>query len=283
MGNRNTQEKSRRHATRELLERTSEQTAAISRNLAQKAIDSLESTSRGIKRYTPGNFAELTYRWVPFADPATFAQLIKRQMDYYTTITTGRDITPFERIAQSEITLTLMDGTETTVRAPQQHEREQLAALYSEGLTAEDIESRFFMDISADRAGKEGVGCSSLDLPDTAADLVAVTDNGTLIAHSGYATEGPDASLHISVHKDWRMRTENGERLSTIMFSRTVATALLDERVRRVSAETLHTNDKMNRLVATTMNPQGATQHDGDGFYTTTITKLLDEDSSTRI
>lgn len=276
MGNKHRSKREIPRTSRELLQLTNEKTAALSRSLAQKAIDSLEFTSDAIKRYTPGSLIELTYSRIPFADPATFARLIKRQIDYYTTITEGREITPFERIADSEITLTLVNGMDVSVRPPKQDELESLRSLYTEGLTAEDREARFFREVSAERAAIEGTGCSSLVMPEDAIDLVAVTSGGDIIAHSGYAAEDSDASVHISVHKDWRMRIDNGERLSTVMFSRTLAMALLDPRVNRISAETLRSNDKINRLVTDTMHPKGAKRHEGDGFDTTTITKMLD-------
>jgi hypothetical protein len=241
------------------------------------AVKTLEGTSRIIRKITPGKLAELTLETLPLVDPATFAKLIKRQMKYYSIAPPGETSkSAFERITTAVVEVEMETGDRLTIRRPVLRDLENMGTLYSKGLTAENIESRFFTPLSPARAAQYGIGASSLDLPDSAVDYVAVTDNGNVIGHSGYAMEATDASLHIVIDKEWRHKTASGERLSALMFSRAIATATLDPRVWHINAETLTTNDGVNRLVDTTMNPHGATRRDEGEYFVTRIQKLVE-------
>ena len=243
--------------------------------MGEMAVRTLNDTSRIIRKITPRNLAELTFETLPLVDPATFAKLIKRQMKYYSIAPPGETSkSAFERITSAVVEAEMESGDRLTIRRPVLRDMESLGLLYSQGLTEDNITSRFFTPLTPARAAIYGVGASSLELPDSAADFVAVADNGKVVGHSGYAIEETDASLHIVIDKEWRHKTASGERLSALMFSRAIATATFDPRVLHINAETLTTNDGVNRLVDATMNPRGAKRRDEGDYFLTQIQKL---------
>lgn len=243
--------------------------------MGEVAVGTLEGTSRIIRKITPGRLTEITFETLPLVDPSRFARLIKRQMKYYSMAPPGETSkSAFDRITSAVVEVEMESGSRLTIRRPIIKDAENMGALYSKGLTPADIESRFFTPLEPAVAEFYGLGASSLELPNSAVDYVAVTDSGAVVGHSGYAMNESEASLHIVIDKDWRHKTASGERLSALMFSRAIATATLDPRVKHINAETLTTNDSVNRLVDKTMYPQGATRHDEGDYFVTSITKF---------
>jgi hypothetical protein len=258
------------------LEMVSELGLSVAGDLADKAVNSTEGIISRFNQATPQTFKHISNEIAPFANPDIFMRLLKRQLEYYKLIGGGEESSAYERLVNSEIYLDMPEGEILKVRKPRKDEAGKLAYLYSEGLSEEDIRTRFFVGMSKDKAMQYGLQSSSILTPE-AVDFVAVTEKNEIIGHAGYAyDEEGDASLHIVLHRHWRRPTANGDRISEIMFSRSLAAAMLDGRVKNVHAEALNENVGINRLIDNEMVPHGATKHNEESYSVMTIEKCVD-------
>lgn len=161
--------------------------------------------------------------------------------------------TPYERALQSEQHLTLEDGRRVTVRAVREADRETLAKLYSEGINQDDRYMRFMAMVTGEYAAREVLARSSLgDDPSRYTDIVGVTDDGTVIAHAGYALYGDadqTAEPHVVVHRDWRRGKRGETGVADGVFCHTLTLAQLDPRVEHLEIHTHCANSKVQKLI----------------------------------